>query len=93
MDNGKEFAGHEALAEELGLSIYFAHAYSAWERGTNENTNGLLRQYLPKGRRFDDLTEQELQSYLDQLNSRPRKCLNYQTPDEVLRNVGVALTM
>jgi len=93
VDNGKEFAKHEALAEELGLSIYFAHAYSAWERGTNENTNGLLRQYLPKGRRFDDLTDHELQSYLDELNSRPRKCLNYRTPAEVRNEPGVALTM
>jgi len=93
VDNGKEFARHEALADELGLSIYFAHAYSAWERGTNENTNGLLRQYLPKGRRFDDLTDHELQSHLDELNSRPRKCLNYRTPAEVQKDPCVALTM
>ena len=92
-DNGREFSGHERIAERLGLAVYFAHPYSSWERGTNENTNGLLRQYLPKARRFDDLADHELASYVWQLNNRPRKCLNYRTPAEVLHQRPVALRM
>jgi len=83
VDNGTEFAGHEAIAKRVGLAVYFAHPYSSWERGTNENTNGLLRQYLPKKRSFAKLTDAELQTYVRALNNRPRKCLNYQTPAEV----------
>ena len=85
IDNGKEFARHEDLAARLQLAVYFAHPYSAWERGTNENTNGLLRQYLPKKRSFAALTEAELQTYVSDLNNRPRKCLNYRTPAEVFQ--------
>lgn len=83
VDNGKEFAAHQDLGQRLKLAVYFAHPYSSWERGTNENTNGLLRQYLPKKRSFETLTEQELQGYVKALNDRPRKCLNYRTPAEV----------
>jgi len=82
-DNGREFARHENIARRLGLAVYFAHPYSSWERGTNENTNGLLRQYLPKSREFSTLTDRELAGYIWQLNNRPRKCLNYKTPAEV----------
>ncbi len=71
-DNGREFAAHERTAELLDLEIYFAHPYSSWQRGTNENTNGLLRQYLPKSDRFDQLTDWQLESILRQLNNRPR---------------------
>ena len=92
-DNGREFARHEQIGKRLGLDVYFAHPYSSWERGTNENTNGLLRQYLPKSRSFADLTESELASYVWQLNHRPRKCLNYRTPDEVFHQRPVALRM
>lgn len=92
-DNGREFARHESIASRLGLDVYFAHPYSSWERGTNENTNGLLRQYLPKSRDFSTLTATELASYTWQLNNRPRKCLNYRTPAEVFHQRTVALQM
>lgn len=93
VDNGKEFARHEEIARLLGLQVYFAHPYSSWERGTNENTNGLLRQYLPKGMDFSQLTDWQLASYVLELNNRPRKCLNYRTPAEVFHERSVALTM
>jgi IS30 family transposase len=92
-DNGREFAGHEKIARLLKLKVYFAHPYSSWERGTNENTNGLLRQYLPKGSAFSQLTDCALESILRQLNDRPRKCLNYRTPAEVFWHRTVALAM
>lgn len=92
-DNGREFAGHERIAKRLELAVYFAHPYSSWERGTNENTNGLLRQYLPKARSFADLADHELARYVWQLNNRPRKCLNYRTPAEVFHQRPVALRM
>jgi len=92
-DNGREFAGHRRLGKLLGLQVYFAHPYSAWERGTCENTNGLLRQYLPKKTDFSMLTDWQLASYVWQLNSRPRKCLSYRTPAEVFHERPVALDM
>jgi len=92
-DNGKEFACHKELARLLGLAVYFAHPYSSWERGTNENTNGLLRQYAPKKMDFSQLTDWRLASYVWQLNNRPRKCLNYRTPAEVFHQRDVALTL
>ena len=82
-DNGKEFADHLSIAEELNTSVYFAHPYSSWERATNENTNGLLRQYFPKGSDFSEITpEQELFAQR-RLNTRPRKCLGLETPEMV----------
>jgi IS30 family transposase len=92
-DNGREFASHETIAKRLSLAVYFADPYSSWQRGTNENTNGLLRQYLPKSRDFGSLTDFELASYTWQLNNRPRKCLNYRTPAEVFHRRRVALQM
>jgi len=92
-DNGREFAGHEEIARLLGMDVYFAHPYSSWERGTNENTNGLLRQYLPKGSDFAQLTAWHLESIMRQLNDRPRKCLDYRTPAEVFWRRSVALAM
>jgi len=82
-DNGKEFANHRTIAAALDAAFYFAHPYAAWERGTNENTNGLIRQYLPKGSAFTDLQAAVIQRIMDRLNNRPRKCLNYRTPNEV----------
>ena len=82
-DNGKEFAGHEAIAEKLDTKVFFAHPYSSWERGVNENTNGLIRQYFPTGSSFDDITEQDIDTVVYLLNNRPRKTLNYQTPHAV----------
>jgi len=92
-DNGREFAGHEKIAALLKMDVYFAHPYASWERGTNENTNGLLRQYLPKGTDFSQLTNWQMESTIRQLNNRPRKCLNYRTPAEVFWERTVALTM
>jgi IS30 family transposase len=82
-DNGKEFAGHEKIAQELDLKVYFAHPYSSWERGVNENTNGLIRQYFPKGSSFEDITDADVEKVMERLNHRPRKTLNYKTPFEV----------
>jgi len=82
-DNGKEFAGHQEIADALNADCYFAHPYASWERGTNENTNGLLRQYLPRKRNFKEVSSQEETSIMDKLNSRPRKCLDFHTPYEV----------
>jgi len=83
-DNGKEFAQHQLIAELLEAEAYFAHPYHSWERGLNENTNGLIRQYFKKGSSFDDVTPEELQMVEDKLNSRPRKCLDFQTPNEIV---------
>ena len=83
MDNGHEFARPAALEKQLKMPVYFAHPYHAWERGTNENANGLLRQYLPKGTDLSQLTDEQLQSHVRQLNDRPRKCLGFQTSFEV----------
>jgi IS30 family transposase len=83
VDNGHEFARPAELEKTLKMPVYFAHPYHAWERGTNENTNGLLRQYLPKGTDLRQVTNAQLQSPVRQLNHRPRKCLGFQTPLEV----------
>lgn len=85
LDNGKEFAEHERLTAQLDLAIYFAKPYAAWQRGTNENTNGLLRQFYPKGTNFLKVRPSALQETQNLLNNRPRKCLGYRTPAEVLR--------
>ena len=81
-DNGKEFAEHKAIAKSLGVDYYFAHPYHSWERGANENMNGLIRQYLPKGTSFDGLDDNEIKRIRDKLNHRPRKKLGYLTPIE-----------
>lgn len=82
-DNGREFAQHEQIAEQLGSEIYFAKPYHSWERGLNENTNGLVRQYFPKKSTFDNISPQELQNVENKINSRPRKVLGFRTPLEV----------
>ncbi|MFZ5820171.1 MAG: IS30 family transposase [Chloroflexota bacterium] len=82
-DNGKEFAGHETVANALDIDCFFAHPYSSWERGTNENTNGLIRQYLPKNRNLKIVSPEEELKIMDKLNLRPRKCLDFLTPFEV----------
>ena len=81
-DNGKEFAQHEALARSLGLDVYFAKPYHSWERGTNENTNGLIRRLYPKQSSFASIREDELARIDRYLNDRPRKCLGWKTPRE-----------
>jgi IS30 family transposase len=91
-DNGREFAGHEVIAQRLQADFYFAHPYASWERGTNENTNGLIRQYFPKNRDFTTITQQEIDTAMERLNNRPRKRLGYQTPSQVFSKAsGVAL--
>jgi transposase, IS30 family len=82
-DNGKEFTHHKVIAQGLDTKIFFAKPYHSWERGLNENTNGLVRQYFPKKMRFDAITDDDLQSVANKLNNRPRKCLGYKTPLEV----------
>jgi len=79
-DNGKEFTEHRKIAEALQADVYFAHPQSAWERGSNENANGLIRQYFPKGTNFSDLTDEEITRVEMRLNHRPRKCLGLSSP-------------
>jgi len=83
-DNGPEFAEHARLQRTLGLSVYFADPYSAWQRGSNESLNGLIRQYFPKGTDFFRVASRDVQRVEQELNERPRRRLNYQTPLEVL---------
>jgi IS30 family transposase len=90
-DNGKEFAEHARIAETLQANFYIAHPYSAWERGTNENTNGLVRQYFPKKTDFSKVALSETKLAVDRLNHRPRKCLDFQSPFEVFFDQSVAL--
>ena len=85
VDNGKEFCAHKELAAATGMPVYFCDPYSPWQRGTNENTNGLLRQFYPKKTSFADITEDELQHVVWLINNRPRKRLGYRTPAEVLQ--------
>jgi len=85
-DNGKEFTSHEAVAQALRAKIYFAHPYASWERGTNENTNGLIRQYIPKDTKFSKLTHNDIAFVENRLNTRPRKCLFFATPMVILNN-------
>jgi transposase, IS30 family len=82
-DNGKEFSGHQKLAETLGVSCFFASPYHSWERGLNEHTNGLLRQFFPKGTNFKIVKPEALKNVVDLINHRPRKSLDYRTPYEV----------
>jgi transposase, IS30 family len=82
-DQGKEMSQHEQLTIDTGLQVFFAHPGSPWERGTNENTNGLIRQYFPKGTDFNQVTFDEIKEVERRLNNRPRKVLNYYKPDEV----------
>ncbi len=84
-DNGTEFADHKTISEALGVDFYFTHPYSSWEKGTNENTNGLIRQYFPKGTDFGIISESMLNEVATALNHRPRKCLNYKTPHQVMK--------
>lgn len=81
-DNGKEFAAHREIAEALGTDVFFAHPYHSWERGANENMNGLIRQYIPKKSSFENLNDKDIQLIQNKLNNRPRKRLNFLTPIE-----------
>ena len=92
--NGKEFAGHSCfaltefagraiIADQLDAKFYFAHAYASWERGANENTNGLVRQCFPKKQRFHTIIQKDIDFIMRRLNHRPRQCLGFRTPHEV----------
>lgn len=83
-DNGKEFAMHQKISKELEIDYYFARPYHSWERGSNENLNGLIRQYIPKKTDFDTLTDEYIQFVEDELNNRPRKRFNFETPNQIL---------
>lgn len=85
-DNGKEFADHQRIALDLHAAFFFAHPYASWERGLNENTNGLVRQYFPKHHRFTTITQQEVNAVVRKLNHRPRKALGFHTPHDVFYN-------
>jgi IS30 family transposase len=92
-DNGREFAHHQRIAQQLKADFYFAHPYSSWERGLNENTNGLVRQYFPKKSDFSKITDRQINKVVERLNNRPRKTLGYRTPNEVFfKQPLVALT-
>jgi IS30 family transposase len=82
-DNGIEMANHKWLSKKTGMDIYFAHPYSSWERGTNENTNGLIRRFLPKGTDFNNVSLERLKQIQDNLNNRPRKVLGFKTPNQM----------
>jgi IS30 family transposase len=86
-DNGKEFTLHEKIATELDCATYFAKPYHSWERGQNENANGLLRQYFPKTMELVDVTLKQVLEAVDRLNNRPRKCLDFKTPYEAFENL------
>ncbi|NQW93949.1 MAG: IS30 family transposase [Polaromonas sp.] len=86
-DNGKEFADHAFIGKCLDAKVYFAHPYCSWERGLNENTNGLLRQYFPKTMSLRDVSQIDVDDAVYKLNHRPRKCLGYRTPHEVFYNL------
>lgn len=84
-DNGKEFAYHAQISKVLDTAFYFAHPYSSWERGLNENTNGLIRQYFPKKTDFKTVTNEEVYNVMEKLNNRPRKSLGFQTPFQAMQ--------
>jgi IS30 family transposase len=84
LDNGKEFAAFKQVEQATGLRVFFADPYCAWQRGANENTNGLLRRYFPKGTDFSQVADHELAFVVHALNNQPRKCLGYRTPFEIV---------
>lgn len=91
LDNGLEFSEHEVIAEELEADIYFAHPYASWERGINENTNGLIRQYFPKGTDFAKVTDDEIRFVMNRLNNRPRATRGGRSPNEIFMGQRVDL--
>jgi IS30 family transposase len=86
-DNGGENAQHQLLSQEIGIQVFFAHAYHAWEKGSNENTNGRIRRFIPKGVSMDDISEEKIKEIEHWLNATPRKCLGYLTPYEKMQQV------
>ena len=88
LDKGWEIAQNEKISETLDVKAYFAHPYSSWERGANENTNGLIRHYFPKDCDFTTITDDDIQQAQDKLSSRPSKVLNMKTPNEILFGIS-----
>jgi IS30 family transposase len=86
-DNGKEFADHKGVKQKIYSGFFFADAYASWQRGTNENTNGLIREYLPKGCDFRQVCDDEIRAIENKLNNRPRKRLGFRTPNQVFYNI------
>lgn len=86
-DNGGENAQHQLLSQEIGIRVFFAHAYHAWEKGSNENTNGRIRRFIPKGVSMDNVTEEKIKEIEHWLNATPRKCLGYLTPHEKMQQI------
>ena len=84
LDNGREFSHHEQVPEALGGKMYFARPYHSWERGANENVNGLIRQYFPKRKDFDEVTAEQMQAVEQASNLRPRKRLGFRAPIEFI---------
>lgn len=89
-DNGREFAKHEEIAEALDAEIYFAHPYSSWERGANENANGLLRQYVKKGTDLRMVTDEDILFAQTRINHRPKKCLGFKQPAVIFKEMALA---
>ena len=89
-DNGREFAGHETIAKALEADVYFAHPYSSWERGANENANGLLRQYVKKGTDLTTVTDSDIEFAVSRINYRPKKCLDFKQPAIVFKEMVLA---
>lgn len=87
LDNGTEFLGFKELEAMLGVKVYFADAHAPWQRGSNENVNGLLRFFFPKGTDFNSITEAQLDGVLELINNRPRKCLGFLSPYEFIRRL------
>ena len=86
-DNGKEFSYHEEIAKELNIKFYFCDPYASWQRGLNEHTNGLIREYIPKKSEFHKISRTEIIHIQNRLNNRPRKILEYKTPNEIFFNI------
>ena len=82
-DRGSEFSGHSKITKKYNIEFYFSDPYSPWQRGTNENTNGLIREYIPKRKDIGDYVDEYIENFVDKINLRPRKCLNWLTPYEV----------
>lgn len=87
LDNGREFSHHEQVSATVGCRIYFACPYHSWERGANENVNGLIRQYFPKQTNFDGITDEQIQAVEQAINMRPRKRLGYKAPIELIHHL------
>ncbi len=92
-DNGREFTDHDCMADNFDTKIYFARPYASWERGVNENTNRLIRQYFPKRQDLTTVTNAEIEHAMDKLNHRPRKTLGFRTPYEFFFKTRTSLTV